>query len=186
MLVALQVYLAVTVLQISIERFRLFYIIMIHFKTYLLFSVLLCTAGLRAQTSDDCVVVETAGGERMEFVLNEFPRITQARNRVTMQTISSKVEFEVSQISKMTIQEKETSAIDEITAHDNNIRLSDGYIILSGYKPGERITLYRSDGTLLWQQSVAEGGRMLVPLGQQSTGVYIVKANGQSVKIIKK
>jgi len=132
------------------------------------------------------VVVETAGGERMEYVLSEFPRITQVRNHVTMLTLNTKVELEASQITKIYIKENEPSAVDEIIARDNNIRISDGYIILSGYTPGERITLYRSDGTLLWQQSVAQDGRMLVPLGQQSTGVYIVKTNGQSVKIIKK
>lgn len=159
---------------------------MLKIKACLLFGLLLLTAGLRAQTSDNCVVVETIGSEQMEYVLNDYPRITQARNHVTLLTLNTKVELEASQISKIYIKENESTAIDEATTQDSHFRMSDGYIILSGYNPGERIALYRTDGTQLWQQSVAQDGRLLVPLGQQSTGVYIIKTNKQSVKIIKK
>lgn len=143
-------------------------------------------SSLRAQSLADCVVVETTGGERMEYLLSDLPRITQSADAVTLTTTNTTVELSPESISKVYLAASSPTAVQEVKSPVGDVRLKESQLFLSGYQPGARVSLYHADGQLLQHKSIGDDGTLTLSLEQLPSGIYIVKTNHQSIKIIKK
>ena len=144
---------------------------------------------LRAQTVANCVVVETTGGGRMEYLLSSLPRITQTADAVTLTTATATVELQPSEIVKVYLSVTEVTdvkSVGRMETADGSFSLSGDRVLLSGYRAGEKVSLYSADGRLLRQLSVGSDGRLCVSLSSQPSGIYIIRTSHQSVKITKK
>ena len=141
---------------------------------------------LRAQAVADCVVVETTDGERMEYLLSDLPRITQSADAVTLTTSNTSVELSAESISKVYLAVSSPTAVQKVKTPVGSALLKESLLFLSGFQPGERVSLYHADGRLLMHRSISSGGTLTLSLEQLPSGIYIVKTNHQSIKIIKK
>ena len=144
---------------------------------------------LQAQTLANCVVVETTGGERMEYLLSDLPRITQSADVVVLTTANATVELQSSEIVKIYL--SATEAVDptdvgRMKTADGSFSISGDCVQLSGYQAGEWVSLYSADGRLLRQLSVGIDGSLIISLASQSSGIFIIKTNHQFIKIIRK
>lgn len=141
---------------------------------------------LRAQSlSNLCAVVETTNGERMEYMLNDWPRIIYGDSMVTLTTNTTIVEFRPEEILKIYLTESIT-AINDCKSPDGSISLSHNQILLSGFSANEVVTLFSADGHQLWRETIHDNGRLTITLDQLSKGIHIIKTNHQSIKIVKK
>ena len=143
-------------------------------------------SSLRAQSQADCVVVETTGGERMDYLLSDLPRITQSADVVTLTTTNTTVELSAESISKVYLAAGSPTAVQEVKSPVGDVQLKESQLFLSGYQSGGRVSLYHADGQLLQHKSVSDDGTLTLSLEQLPSGIYIVKTNHQSIKIIKK
>ena len=141
---------------------------------------------LRAQAVADCVVVETTGGERMEYLLSDLPRITQSADAVTLTTSNTSVELSAESISKVYLATSSPTTVLKVKGPAGSAQLKESQLFLSGYQPGERVSLFHADGRLLQHRSIGDDGTLTLSLEQLPSGIYIVKTNHQSIKIIKK
>lgn len=156
------------------------------YKKYLLGGTLLLSMTTHAQDNIDCVVVETTKGETMEYLLSEEPRIKQEADIVMLTTKRTTVEFVASSISKIYLSESKTSIIRNNTNNGRNIHINNEQLILSGFKYGEQVSLYRANGSFVWENIVEKNGQLFVSLEGLPTGIYILKTDSLSAKIIKK
>ena len=138
-----------------------------------------------AQSSEyQCVVVETTDGERMEYLLSDNPRIVHQDAMVILTTNSVNVEFQSSKVSKVYL--STTTAIEKVKAAEGKIYLQQDAVFLKGFGANEPVALYGTDGNQLWQQRTDNDGLLMFSLSSLPQGIYIIKTNHQSVKIIKK
>lgn len=139
----------------------------------------------RAQTDNQCVVVEMTSGQQMEYLLSDLPRIVHNNTTVTLTTTKAIVELQTSEVAKVYVSTNATVAVREIKT-DGNVLRSGNMVNLTGYKPNETVALYTTDGRLLKQQSTDDQGCLVISLSQLGAGIYIIKTKYQSVKITKK
>ncbi len=152
----------------------------------MLFGAMLCAAGMRAQTVSDCVVVETTQGERMEYLLSDVPRITHSDDVVTLATVGETVELQSATIAKIYLSASTVhSAVQGVKRADGTISWRGALVLLSGFRPGEHATLCSADGKVVWQRTIGGDGRLTVSLAGHPAGIYIIKTNHQSVKIVR-
>lgn len=152
----------------------------------LLLLLLMATQRVSAESSAyQCVVVETTDGERMEYLLSDNPRIVHRNAMVELTTNTVSVEFPSSNVSKVYLSTT-TTAVEKIKAAEGEIRMYQDVIVMKGFGANEPVILYGTDGSQLWQQSTDGNGQLVVSLNSLSKGIYIIKTNHQSFKIIRK
>ena len=152
----------------------------------LLLLLLMATQGISAESSVyQCVVVETTEGERMEYLLSDNPRIIHRNAMVVLTSNTVNVEFPSSMVSKVYLSTTST-AVENIKSTKGEIRMYQDVIVMKGFGVNEPVSLYRTDGSQLWQQSTDGDGQLVVSLNSLSQGIYIFKTNHQSFKIIRK
>lgn len=142
---------------------------------------------LNAQTGQQCVVVETAAGQRMEYLLSDLPRIVHNDATVTLSTSNATVEFQTSEVAKVYVSttSNHVVAVRDMT-DGGHVRVSGDAVCLSGYSPREAVSLYTTDGKLLKQYATDDQGRLAVTLSRLHAGIYVLKTNQQSIKFTKK
>ena len=139
-----------------------------------------------AQSAEyQCVVVETKDGERMEYLLSDNPRIMHRNAMVELTSNTVSVEFPSASVSKVYLSTT-TTTVEKIKAAEGEIRMYQDVIVMKGFGVNEPVSLYRTDGSQLWQQSTDGDGQLVVSLNSLSQGIYIFKTNHQSFKIIRK
>ncbi len=156
-------------------------------KALFFLCAFMLSVGVRAQTSTECVVVETTDGERMEYLLSDHPRISQTADKVNLTTATVNVELQAERIQKVYLSPT-PSGIVAVPAGSDKGRITtvDGLMVLSGFRAGEPVMLFTTGGACLWQKKVDGSGQLTVSLSQLAAGVYIVKTSSQSIKITKK
>lgn len=157
----------------------------IHFKLLLLL-LLMSTQKIEAESvASQCVIVGTTDGERMEYLLSDSPRIVHQDAMVMHTTNIVSVEFQSSKVSKVYLSTT-TNAIEKINATEGKIHLEQGAVILKGFGVNEPVAFYETDGNQLWQQKTDNDGQLIFYLSSLPQGIYVIKTNHQSIKIIKK
>ena len=147
--------------------------------------LLMATQKMGAESvASQCVVVETTDGERMEYLLSDNPRIVHQDAMVILTTNNTNVEFQSSKVSKVYL--STATAIEKVKAAEGKIHLQQDAVILKGFGANEPVALYGTDGNQLWQQRTDNDGLLMFSLSSLPQGIYIIKTNHQSVKIIKK
>ena len=158
-------------------------------KLLLIGLFLLClplSLHLQAQTQQECVVVETAAGQRMEYLLTEKPRIVQSDATVTLTTTTTTMELKTSEVAKVYVALSTTGVVHVTKETLGKMERVGNTLVLTGYEPNESVSLFTTDGKMLQHQSTDDQGYLVISLGQLQTGIYIIKTKQQSIKFIKK
>ena len=138
-----------------------------------------------AQSSNSKLIIWKNDGSKVMYALDEHPITTFTSEGVTITTNSISVSYPIDNIQKYTY-EGIASAI-AIPKVDNDILISqkNNEFTFSNLKEGSSIQVYSVDGLLLHSIIVAEKN-VLVSLDSYPCGVYVIKANNVSYKVIKK
>lgn len=95
--------------------------------------------------------------------------------------------YEISKIDKIEFRDG-TTAVDKIknTVGGDILVKTDGYgIDVSGLKDGDNVMVYTQGGTLV-AKSNSQNGNAHVDGSSFSKGIYVIKAGGKSLKMVKK
>ena len=138
-----------------------------------------------AQSSNSKLIIWKNDGSKVTYALDEHPITTFTSDGVTITTNSISVSYPIDKIQKYTY-EGIASAIATPKA-DNDILISqnNNEFTFSNLKEGSSIQVYSVDGLLLHSILVAEKN-VLVSLDSYPCGVYVIKADNVSYKVIKK
>lgn len=154
-------------------------------KRKLLFLVALLLAIVmprQARASDDVqyIVINTAT-ETVAVALADNPVITYANDQLVIKTTEKQVEVAVAEITGYNFTEDEPSAI-------RNIEMSrqhkQGMVAFDNLKVGTAVTLYNTKGELVTTTSAKDDGTAIVDMHGLTKGIYIVRTDKLSIKII--
>lgn len=150
--------------------------------------VLLGMGGIKAeaQSSVKGIVIEMAGGKRTEYALTETPKLTYNDNTVTLTTTKGSVEFTATDIVKVVLTDIRATSIDAVETEQRSFQLSNDEVRMSGLAADEIVKLYNVGGKLLSTWRTASSGELIIKLSDLKQGIYIIKANQQSLKVTRK
>lgn len=124
-------------------------------------------------------------GTTQTYELAEQPVITVVGTELKIVANHADVSIPLSDVVRYTFQ-KRTTGIDEVDTNQEVIDYKDGVLTLSGLEAGTPISLYTIDGRLLQAHTVAGDGTYRQSLASLRQGVYVVKVNHKSYKIMKR
>jgi hypothetical protein len=160
-------------------------------KQKLYFLSLLLAATLTAHAADAqwCLVVESAGGETIAIGASQKPVIKTVADGYELRYGEQVTAFTWSELKKVTVRETEptTTAVEEVkVVAEPSFRLAPGEIAISGAEPGSLAQVYALGGRQVLSARVGQDGSVSLSTTGLKAGIYIVKTNKSSFKIVKK
>ena len=161
-------------------------------KTGIISVILLCfllagtSKGLAAEASagqERKLVVWLKDGEKVYYDLEESPKTTFTGSDVIITTDVVTVSYPMEQVLRYTY-DLATTDIENLKENEIHISQHGNSLGFENLKSGTVIKVYSIDGTL--KDSVSAGGSVTVSLDNYSSGVYIIKVNGMTYKVLKK
>ena len=159
----------------------------ISMKQKLYFVLLLLATVFTAKAADAqwCLVVESAGGETIAIGADLKPVIKTTADGYELRYGEQVTAFTWSQLKKVTVQKTEPTAIEAVPVAPS-FRLAPGEIAVQGAEPGSVAQVFSANGQqVLTARAGADGSVSLSTTGL-SAGIYIVKTNKSTFKIVKK
>lgn len=149
----------------------------------LAFSGWLATPALAA--GDGAVVVETKSGEKVTFYYEAQPEITFAEADVEIKSSEQSVVYAMSDVAQIKFDDTITG-IGAVSKNETRFTFSGTQVIIEGLAPQSKVAVFAADGKLWKQGSADANGKATLALGELTKGVYVVKTNKVSYKIVKK
>ncbi len=158
-----------------------------------LYSLLLLLAtALTANAADAkwCLVVESAAGETIAIGADQKPVIKTVADGYELRYGEQVTAFTWSELKKVTVRETEpttTTAVKEVKAvAEPSFRLAPGEIAISGAEPGSLAQVYALGRRQVLSARVGQDGSVSLSTTGLKAGIYIIKTNKSTFKIVKK
>lgn len=151
-------------------------------KLLILMAVLFVANATKA---DDAVLqVWFSDGEVMSINLNENPKTTYKDGNLLIQTDNNSVTYPLEKVKRYTYA---TSTGIDTPAKISATFSSDGEsLTFTGLKPHTPISLYNVAGVLLKTMDSGDRNKTIISASHLPVGVYLVKVNGGTYKIMKR
>ena len=143
-------------------------------KTLILISLLAWSIGSIAQTATQQLVVWQKSGEKVYFDISELPETTFEDGQLVITTSKATVYYQLENVLRYTY-EGIKSGID-LMAGERSVSIS--------RKAGTVVSLYSANGVLIKQQT-ADGQSLTLSVKNHPSGVYLVKAGKETIKLMK-
>ena len=152
-------------------------------KLLLLLMVLFATS--LAKADDKVLQILLSDGQVVSINLNEEPRTTYKDGNLVITTTKNTITYPLEQVKKFTYSSIATGIE---ASHQLGVAFSkDGETLtFTGLKPNTKVTLYNVSGQLLKTIDSKDSKKVVVSASQFPFGVYVVKVNGGTYKIMKR
>ena len=152
-------------------------------KLLLLLMVLFATS--LAKADDKVLQILLSDGQVVSINLSEEPRTTYQDGNLVITTTKNTITYPLEQVKKFTYSSIATGIE---ASHQLGVAFSkDGETLtFTGLKPNTKVTLYNVAGQLLKTIDSKDSKKVVVSASQFPFGVYVVKVNGGTYKIMKR
>ena len=151
-------------------------------------TVLLLLSWLMAMADEpkSRLVVWAKDGTKTYFDLAENPKTTFKDNDLVITSESMTVNYPLEQVLRYTY-ELVSTGIESISL-EKTVRISQrgDALTLENLKPGTAVSLYTVDGKLVMAHAAGDSRSVTISLSDRPSGVYIVKANDVTCKMLKR
>ena len=150
----------------------------------LLFMLLALPIGMLAD-SQNTLVVTLKNGAETAFFLKDQPNVTFEGTNLKVVSQKETVTFTLSDVLRFTYVKKDPSGIDETVVDPTEVSFEGGVLVISQLKQGASVDIYSLDGKLVRQLKAHHSGTYRLGLSELPTGLYLVKADNITYKIMK-
>ena len=150
----------------------------------LLLMLLALPIGMLAD-SQNTLVVKLKNGAETTFFLKDKPNVTFEGTDLKVVSNKETVTFALSDVLRFTYVKKDPSGIDETVVDPTEVSYEDGVLIISQLKQGASVDIYSLDSKLVRQLKAYRSGTYRLNLSELPTGLYLVKADNITYKIMK-
>lgn len=132
------------------------------------------------------LVVWQKNGEKVYYDLEERPKTTFGEGCIVITTTSMSITYPLEQVLRYTYELQSTGV--ESTENAKPIRVSQqgNDLVIENLRQGTPVQIFSTDGKLLATQTVADERPLTISLATYPSGVYIVKANDVTYKMMKR
>ena len=132
------------------------------------------------------LVVETKDHVKTAYMLADKTQVRFAGANLRVVSTKADVTYQLSDILRFTYETRSTTGISELRTTQAEVDYKDGQLVISGIKAGGSVSVYSLDGKLVKQLTAQRSGTYRLSLASLSKGVYIVKADNVTYKIMKR
>lgn len=130
------------------------------------------------------VTVNLADGSKYSYLLSETPKISYSADSLLVKG-SVSAGFEIKKVDSYNFTESDLSKTPVWKSNESRIvYLDNSQVKAEGVQPNSVVALYTSAGVAIQQTKANDEGVATLDL-PQTKGVYILKTNSQSVKLVK-
>ena len=146
-------------------------------NSLLLLLLLLPLTTLASDFSNRTLVFEMIDGQRINYVLEEEPRISFSGKDVVVSTKGQmNVRFLFSNIRKYYFVNTSTG-IENLKLNEIFVSISNGNITISNAPANSEISVYKADGCVVDRLWVGVDGKASLSLDEYASGVYVIKTD---------
>lgn len=141
-----------------------------------------------AEAQGKYVRVLLTNGKTIEFTLNQKPVIKYGTATVTLTYNTGSLEYNMTDIQRVTMGDKSATGIDDIKADKakGDLRYADGTFSLNGFEANSPVAVYDLSGRLMQTYRISGDGSLSFSVATLPAGTYIVKAKSITYKFIKR
>ena len=150
----------------------------------LLLMLLALPIGMLAD-SQNTLMVKLKNGAETTFFLKDKPNVTFEGTDLKVVSNKETVTFALSDVLRFTYVKKDASGIDETVVDPTEVSYDGGVLVISQLKQGVSVDIYSLDGKLVRQLKAYRSGTYRLSLSELPTGLYLVKADNITYKIMK-
>lgn len=153
-------------------------------RTIVLFCLLLGVIPFFAQNA---VVIHQKDGQKCGFGFEDKPVITYTDTHLVLKTTNTEVQYPLTSLDKITFSDVE-NAVQPIQESDMSpeITLDKFEVCISGAKPKTIVSFIDSGGKTLNTFQTDSDGKITFSIDELPQGVYIIKSDNLTFKILKK
>lgn len=155
---------------------------------YFVLLMLMFTGWLSVPASAEereAMVVETKGGDEVLFLFEQKPEMTFSGENVEIKSTKETVLYPMEDVAQIKFEQISTG-IGNVNAGDVSFRFTDGQLEAEGLAPQSAVTVYSADGTARLSSKADASGKAMLQTDSLPKGIYIVKTDKVTYKIIKK
>ena len=154
----------------------------------------ICTASYtRADDKAEVVkylIVWNNDGSFVSFPLEERPRVVCDYEMQTVKCTTSKkeVSFPMDEVHKYTLHANldELMSVEDAVAEEGSFYGDANSFIFDHFKPGSNVSVYTIDGMMMHSYEIDNDGRLTISTAGWAAGVYLIKTESVTYKVIKK
>jgi hypothetical protein len=132
------------------------------------------------------LVVETKDHVKTAYMLAEKPEVSFVGNNMRITSTKADVTYDLTEVIRFTYETRSITGVSELRDELAEINYKDGELVISGIKVGSSVNIYSLDGKLVKQLTAQRTGSYRISLASLSKGVYIVKSDNVTYKIMKR
>lgn len=132
------------------------------------------------------LVVETKDHVQTTYMLAEKPQVRFEGTNLRVVSAKADVTYKLLDILRFTYEKRSVTGVNELRDAQAAVDYEDGELIISGIKAGGAVGVYSLDGKLVRQLTARHAGTYRLSLSALPKGVYIVKADNATYKIMKR
>lgn len=146
-------------------------------------------SGLSAMAEDITtdLVVWSKDGTKVSYKLNDSPKITFTDDCLVIMANNAEVSYELSQMARLTYEHADVDGIIDVNGEKvNPFNFNGESLLFPASDADATVRIYATDGKVVIDRTVPKGETLALPLHSLSKGIYIVKANSVTYKIVKR
>ena len=152
-----------------------------------LFVILFAIASIaHAQTAVPRLIVWQKSGEKVVFELADLPETTFESGQLVIRSNKTTVSYPLASILRYTYEEVGTGIDLLPNEHSVLIDREGNTVTFRNLKPGSTVSIYGANGLLVDQSTIKDDQPLTVSIANRPSGVYIVKAGTETIKLLKK
>ncbi len=134
----------------------------------------------------DGLIVHLHNGKTVKYILEQTPVVTFVEDKLHIESTAVKDDHKLSDVDKFTF-DKVSTSLEDLTAGDYLISVTDNRVLLQGFTPGSSVTLTDVQGRTVTRATVSTTGEATVDMAELVAGVYVVAtADGKTFRVLKK
>ena len=148
----------------------------------LLFTVLLSVPSF----SQNTLTIHHKDGQQFSFGFDDKPVITYTDTDMVLKTTKTEVQYPLSSLAKFTFTDLEDAVISIKDDKAAQMELDNYVVSITGAKSGITVSVIGSDGKTLNSYKTDTDGSVTFSIAELPEGVYIIKSENLTCKILKK
>lgn len=137
--------------------------------------------------SQNTLTIHQKSGVQISFGFDDKPVITYTDNDLVLKTTKTVVQYPLESLLKLTFNDAETAVKPVLKEGKKPALVLDSYAVnISGAKSGVEVTVFSADGKSVNSYKTSPDGNVSFSIADLTEGVYIIKSENLSVKILKK
>lgn len=140
----------------------------------------------KAQENSNNLIVWSKDGTKVTYALMENPKVRFTESDLIISTNNIEVNYSLENIARFTYELKENTAVRNLKNDEVSFKMNGELLLFSSLKANSTVSIYSLNGTLVFNKTVKSAGDYSYPLSGLNTGVYFVKVNSLTYKIVKR